>query len=468
MIQKERSISEDTLRSFAASLRGQLIHPADASYNDARAVWNGIIDKHPAFIARCTCTSDVVTAVNFARDHSLLVAVRGGGHNVAGSAVCDGGLVIDLSAMKQIEVDATARLVRAGGGVTWGELDMATQAFGLAVPGGLVSDTGIAGLTLGGGLGWLRRKYGLSSDNLIRAEVVTAGGQVVTASEADHADLFWGLRGGGGNFGVVTSFTYRLHPVEPAIMLAFVFYPRSLAQQALTFYREYNATTPDEVSSFAILGTIPSTEIFPREIHGQPYVLFAAVYAGSVEDGERVLRPLREFATPLHDLSAPLPYVEVQKLFDEDYPAHIMRYYWKSLYLQNLNDEVIAHLITNAKACPSSHSTTDIWQMGGAIGHIDEYESAYSNRHAPFLLGVEANWEKRDEDEKNINWVRDFIEDMLPYSDGSSYLNFPGFMEKGTETLQKTFGAKYARLAEVKKQYDPTNLFRVNLNIQPL
>ena len=465
--QKSPSLGEEIIQAFASRLQGQLIRPSDAYYDQARAVWNGMIDKHPAFIARCATVADVITAVHFARDNQLLVAVRGGGHNVAGTAVCDEGLVIDLSAMKQIHVDPEARLVRAEGGVTWGELDRQTQPFGLATPGGVVSDTGIAGLTLGGGMGWLRRKYGLSCDNLLAADVVTADGRLLRASTTDNPDLFWGLRGGGGNFGIVTAFEYRLHPVGPEVMMAMVFYHVQKAKEALQFYRDYTASAPEEVSSFAIQGTIPATDVYPQEAHHQPYVLFMAMYAGPIKEGQRVLQPLREFDTPLLDFSAPMPYVHVQSLLDEDYPSGILRYYWKSLYLDSLGNEALDGLLACAQSRPSALSTVDIWHLGGAVSRSGADESAFSGRQAPYLLGVEANWENQNEDRENIAWTRTCIEAMQPFSDGSEYLNFPGFLEKGEETLRKTFGAKYERLIDLKNKYDPTNLFRLNLNIKP-
>ncbi len=465
--QKSTTLRDETIRAFASRLQGQLIRPGDDQYDEARGVWNGMIDKRPAYIVRCANAADVISSINFARDNHLLEAVRGGGHNVAGTAVCDDGLVIDLSAMKGIQVDPQACLARAQGGAIWRELDQETQRFGLATPGGVVSDTGIAGLTLGGGIGWLRRKYGLSCDNLVAAEIVTADGQLVKASATENPDLFWGLRGGGGNFGIVTAFEYRLHPVGPEVMFAFVFYHGKKAKETLQFYRDYTEAAPDEVSSFAILGTIPMTEAYPENVRNQPYVLLAALYAGSVEEGKRVLQPLREFDTPLLDFSAPMPYVQVQAILDEDYPAGILRYYWKSLYLGSLSDDALDRLLVSARSRPSALSTVDIWHMGGAVSRITASESACSGRQAPYLLGVEANWETPGEDAANLAWTRTCIAAMQPFSDGSEYLNFPGLLEHGEETLRRTFGANYERLVELKNKYDPTNLFRLNANIRP-
>lgn len=459
-------LTDGAIDNFSAAFQGEVIRPTDAGYDGARAVWNGMIDKRPALIARCTGVADVIEAVNVARENDLLVAVRGGGHNVAGTAVCDGGIVIDLSPMKGVQVDPETRIARAEAGVTWAELDRKTQAFGLATPGGVVSDTGIAGLTLGGGIGWLRRKYGLSCDNLVSVDVVTASGEFLTASETENSDLFWGIRGGGGNFGIVTSFEYELHPVGPEIMFVFTLHPGEQAKEALQFYRDYCTNAPEEVTSFAILGTVPDEEIFPEKIHGRPYVLFAACYAGDVEDGRRIMQPLRDVTEPFIDFSGPMPYVEVQKILDEDYPDG-MRYYWKSLYLDSLNDDVIDHLIEHAERRPSHLSTVDVWHMGGAVSRVGDDETAFSGRHAPYLLGAEANWEDPTTDDANVAWTRDCVADMQRFSDGSQYLNFPGFFEEGERGLRTTFGSKYERLVALKNKYDPTNLFSLHQNITP-
>jgi FAD/FMN-containing dehydrogenase len=326
------TVSDYAITALAAVLRGRLVQPSDADYDDARAVWNGMVDKHPALIVQCAGVADVVTSVNFAKEHDLLVAVRGGGHNAAGNAVCDGGLVIDLSLMKGVRVDPLARTVRAEGGVTIGELDHESQAFGLAVPMGVVTATGIAGLTLAGGIGWLRRKYGLSCDNLLSADVVTANGELVTGSSESNADLLWGLQGGGGNFGVVTSFEFRAYPVGPDVFFAFVIHPGTgmAARAALQFYREWGQAASEEISSFAILWHAPEIEEIPAEHHGAPIVVYLAMYAGDAREGEAALQSLRDYGSPIADLSEATPYLDVQRFFDADYPAHEMRYYWKS------------------------------------------------------------------------------------------------------------------------------------------
>jgi FAD/FMN-containing dehydrogenase len=456
------------------ALEGPLIRPDDAAYEEARQVWNGMIDRRPALIARATSVEDVVAAVNFARENGMLLSVRGGGHNVAGHGTNDGGLVIDLSLMNRVVVDPETRLVRAGGGTSIGHLDAATQAHGLAVPMGVVSATGIAGLTLGGGYGWLRNKYGLSCDNLVEAEVVTTDGQVIRASASENADLLWGLRGGGGNFGIVTEFVYQAHPVGPEVMFAFVFHDGrgDNVKRAIQFYRDYSATAPDEVSSLLFTGRIPPDEgHFPAEIHNVPYVTFAAMYVGEPQQGRAVLQPLRNFGQdrgidPLLDFSDVMPYVEAQQILDEEYPNGL-RYYWKSLNLTRLDEEVIDRIVKHARRQPSALSTVDLWYIGGAVRRTGADESAFHGREATFLLSPEANWESMEGDEANVTWLREFVADMEEFSDGSRYLNFAGFQEEGDEMMQRAFGPQYRRLAALKRKYDPDNLFRLNQNVRP-
>jgi FAD/FMN-containing dehydrogenase len=460
------ALGETVVERFGTGLRGELLRPDGTVYDEARKVWNGLIDKHPALIVRCAGVGDVVDSVNFARENDLLVAVRGGGHSVAGNAVCDGGLVIDLSPMKGVRVDPERRTVRAESGATLGDLDRETQVFGLATPMGVVSETGIAGLTLGGGIGWLRRKHGLSSDNLLSVDVVSAEGRFHTASETENADLFWGIRGGGGNFGVVTSFEYRLHPVGPEVMFCFVLYPGERTKEVLSFCQQYVAEDPEEVSPLAMVGRVPAVEMFPERWHGEPMVAVAAMHTGEAEEGERVLRPLRELGGAIADLSARMPYTVAQSLFDEDYPDS-WRYYWKSQNISGLNDEVIEHLLTHAEAAPSDHSTVDVWYQGGAMSRIQASETAFGDRSAPVWVGVEANWEDAQDDEANIAWVRECVADMRRFSGGGAYLNFAGFFEEGDQLMREAFGENHKRLVELKNKYDPTNLFRLNQNIKP-
>jgi FAD/FMN-containing dehydrogenase len=458
---------EDTVvEAFKASLRGALLRPGDVDYEDTRKIHNGMIDRRPALIACCAGVADVLTGVRFAREHDLLVSVRGGGHGMPGFAVCEGGLMLDLSGMKSVHVDPQHRTVRAEAGVTWGEFDHETQAFGLATTGGVVSSTGIAGLTLGGGHGFLMRRYGLACDNLLSVDVVTADGCFLTASEEENEDLLWGIRGGGGNFGVVTSFEYRLHPVGPEVMCCFVLYPGDRAREVLKFCDEYVAEAPDEVSPLAFLGHVPPVEIFPERWHGEPYVAILVVYVGDVQEGERVLRPLRELGGPIADLSARMPYTEAQAILDEDYPNG-WHYYWKSVNLDGLGDEVIERLADHAWAAPSEHSTIDVWYQGGAMARVGTSETAFGDRSSPILLGIEANWEDPQDDEVNLAWVRSCFSDMRRFSNGGLYLNFPGFLEEGEQLLRDVYGENYEQLVALKNKYDPTNLFRLNQNIKP-
>ena len=447
-----------TVEALTSGFRGEVLAPEDSGYDEARALWNGMIDRRPALIARTGGVEDVVAAVRFAREHGLVVTARGGGHGVAGNALVDGGLVVDLSLMKGVVVDPKARTARAEGGVTLGELDAATQAHGLAAPLGVVSKTGIAGLTLSGGIGWLRRKHGLAADNLVSLEVVTADGRVLTASETENPELFWALRGGGGSFGVVTSFEYRVHPVGPEVFVAFVLYPGERGIEILRTVDEFTAGAPDDVSPVAFLGRVPHAEPFPADAHGDPYAAVAAVYAGSVEDGERVLAPLRSLGDPIVDLSGTMPYVEAQSLLDEDYPDG-WRYYWKSVNLDELGDEALEALDRHAAAAPSHHSTIDVWYHGGELGRVDADSTAFGARPA-YLVGVEANWEPGDPDEENVTWARETVAELEQFSSGGGYLNFPGFFEEGEEQLRASYGEhNYQRLVALKNELDPTNLF---------
>ena len=450
---------------FGSSLRGELLRLGDPGYEPARELWNGMIDRRPALVARCVGVEDVAAAVNFARDHDVLLAVRGGGHGVAGHAVCDRGLVVDLSEMKGIVIDPAALTARAEGGCTLGDLDGETQRHGLATPLGVVTRTGIAGLTLSGGIGHLRRKHGLSCDNLASAQVVTADGAVLTASADENDDLFWAIRGGGGNFGVVTSFEYRLHPVGPEVFVCFVLYPADRAQETLRSCDRYLSEAPEELAPLAFLGRVPEAEDFPPESHGDPYIAFLAPYPGEVAEGERVVQPLRELGDPIVDLSGTMPWTEAQAILDEDYPDG-WHYYWKSVNVPELSDELIKRLVSHAAAAPSPHSTIDVWYQGGAMARIGEEETAFANRGEPYLLGLEANWEAGS-DSENVAWVREVFADMQSFSRGGVYLNFPGFLEEGEGLVREGYGRNYERLVEAKTKYDPTNLFRLNANIAP-
>lgn len=461
------ALDEKLIRSFESELRGNLILSDDELYNKERLVWNGMINKRPAMIAKCANEQDVIASVNFARTHNLVLAVRGGGHNVAGLGTCEGGLVIDLSDMNEVKVFPDKRMASVSGGSTWAEVDSATQAFGLATPGGVVSDTGVGGLTLGGGYGHLRNKYGLTCDNLIAANVVTASGKQIRASESENPDLLWGLRGGGGNFGVVTSFEFRLFPLGPEVFMCLVFHPGDDPTNAVRFFRQFTQNAPDEVSALLFRGIFPEgAEDFPPEVYNQPFVAYMAVYAGEPEEGEKILEPLRKFDDALVDFSGVMPYKEVQSILDEDYPAHEMRYYWKSLNLKDLPDEAVEKFTEHASQQPSVYSTSDLWHVGGGIKRYGSEHGAFNGRQADYLLNPEANWIDEDDDEVNIDWVRSFLESMKPFSDGSLYVNFAGFQEEGEGMMKSTFGDHYQRLADLKQEYDPDNLFRLNQNIE--
>lgn len=462
--QKERLIDP-----LAHAIEGVVIHPGHLEYDAERVVWNGIIDRYPAAIVRVSNAADVAACITFARENDLPLAVRGGGHNVAGHGTCDGGLVIDLSNLNQVEVDVKNQTVTAGGGTTIGQLDAATQPHGLAVPMGVVSATGIAGLTLGGGFGWLRNKFGLACDNLLAAQVVTAAGQVIEADAGQNSDLLWGLRGGGGNFGVVTRFTFRAHPVGPDVLFQVVFHhgePEAMAR-GIHFYNQFSQSAPDEVSTILILGHFPPDEAhYPVGLHHKPYTAVAALYAGDPEKGREVLKPLLDFAEPQLAISEVMPYVEAQQAFDAEFPNG-MRYYWKSLNLTRFDTAVIERMVAHAHRAPSGLSTIDLWHVGGAVKRADPETAAFFGRDALHLFNMEANWVDEAEDEANIEWVRSGVADMSMFSDGSRYTNFAGFNEEGDKLVQQAYGSQYGRLAQLKQKYDPDNLFSRNANIKP-
>ena len=448
-----------------AAVRGEVIGPGDAAYDDARAIWNGMIDRRPATIVRCAGAADAAAAIGFARARGLAIAIRGGGHGVAGDAIADGGLVIDLSAMTGVDVDADARTARVGGGARLGDVDRETQRFGLAVPLGVVSRTGVAGLTLSGGMGWLRRSHGLSCDNLVSAEVVTAAGDVLRASEGENADLFWAIRGGGGNLGVVTELEFRLHPVGPEVAFTFTLYPIAAAEQVLRGVERFLGDGLEELSPVVVLGRVPEADELPASAHGEECVIVLCLHPDAAE-GERAMAPLRELAEPIAHLGGPMPYVEAQQALDEDYPdgGH---YYWKSVNLPALGDEVIERLVRINAEAPSAESTIDVWYHGGAMARVGERETAFANREAPYLIGLEANFEDDADTERNLAWVRSAFDELRGFSDGGVYLNFPGFREEGEEILREGYGPNYERLAEVKAAYDPDNVFRLNANVAP-
>ena len=459
----ERAPDLERLRS---SVRGPVIGPDDEGYDDARRIWNGAIDRRPAYIARCTRVADVVAAVHFARERDVQVAVRSGGHGVGGHALCDGGLVIDLSPMKGIRVDPVTRTARAEAGVLWGELDRETQLFGLATVGGIVTHTGIAGLTLGGGIGWLMRKYGATVDNLVAADIVTAQGELVRASEEENAELLWGIRGGGGNFGIVTSFEYRLHPVGPDVLAGPIFYPLAEARDVLRFYREFIAAAPDELTTIFDLSVPPPLPFVPAEVQGKPVVMVGACYAGSPDEGAEIVRPLKQFGRPLADLLEPTPYTALQSMFDPLVP-HGWHRYWKSVELPPLTDGAIDTLVEHASAQTSPKSYCIVFQLGGALGRVGEGETAFSQRGAAHNVNINAVWTEDDpEADRHIGWARSFFDAMQPHAGDHVYVNFLG--DEGADRVRQAYDARnYERLVELKRAYDPTNLFRLNQNIAP-
>ena len=462
----ETPLDPEALQAFIEGVRGVVLTSGDPGYDDARGIWNGLIDRRPALIVQCTGAADVVDAVNFARERGLLLSVKGGGHNVAGNAVNDGGLVIDLSQMRGVHVEPSTQTVRAQGGALWGDCDREAQLFGLAVPGGVVSTTGIAGLTLHGGVGHLRRKHGLSIDSLLSVDIVTADGRLRRASATENEDLFWAVRGAGSNFGVVTSFEFRAHPVGPMVMVGAVFYPQEAARDVLPAWRDYMASAPEELSSLAFFWNVPPGEPFPSEHHGKPVLILAGVYSGSVEDGEPVVQPLRELAQPLIDLSGPWPWLGLQSGFDALFPPGDLRY-WKSRAFAALPEEAIEEIAEWAARRPTPLTDITIWHHGGAMSRVDERATAYAGRDAPFLVTGEVSWTDPAQSDEAIKWGRDFWAAMGRHSTGGLYLNFPGLGEEKEELVKAGYGANYERLAVLKAKYDPDNLFRMNLNITP-
>jgi len=464
-IQTARVLEASDDERLRDSVHGEVIDPEDERYDEARAIWNGAIHRRPACIVRCSGVADVVAAVRFARERNLLVSVRAGGHGVGGHAVCDGGLVIDLSPMKGIRVDPAARTARAEAGVLWGELDRETQLFGLATVGGIVTHTGIAGLTLGGGIGWLMRKHGATVDNLLSADVVTAEGDVVRASEDENADLFWGIRGGGGNFGIVTSFEYRLHPIGPTVLAGPVFYALEDGLEVLGSYREHIADVPDELTTIFELSVAPPAPFLPEAVHGKQVVMIGACYAGSPDEGAEVVRPLKELARPIVDLLEPKPYTALQSMFDPMVP-HGWHRYWKSVELPPLTDDAIDTLVEHAPAVTSPRSYCIVFQLGGALARVDEHETAFGQRAAAHNVNVNAVWTEEDpEPERHIAWARGFFDALQPHAGESVYVNFLG--DEGVDRVRQAYGRSYERLVEVKRAWDPTNFFRLNQNIAP-
>lgn len=464
----QTTIDHEAVAALASSMRGACITPRDAGYDDARMVWNGSIDKRPVIIARCRGVADVIDAVNFARANDLRVAVRGGGHGVAGNAVCDNGMVIDLGAMNAVRVDPETRRVRAGGGAVIGDVDRETQAFGLAVPLGAVSETGIGGLTLCGGHSWLARKHGFACDNLVSVDLVTADGRYLTASEHQHDELFWAVRGGGGNFGIVTSFEFEAHPAGPEVTLCAPFYPIEETASILRRWRDSMSHAPDAFTANFTMWSVPSHEMFPAEIHGRPVVIPAGVHSGPIDEGARFIQPLRELGEPLLDLSGPIPYLALQQAFDAFFTTKGERLnYWKSLYLPELADEAIDHIVARALDRPSPWTYLSIRNMGGAMARVAADATAMGGRDAWFLLSIDTSWTDPADSDRAIAWTRAFWDTMRRGTPGGIYLNFVG-EDEDSEALRASYGdANYERLVDVKTRYDPRNFFRLNQNIRP-
>jgi FAD/FMN-containing dehydrogenase len=451
-----------------AGFRGDLIGPDHDGYDDARAVWNGTVDRRPRLIARCRVPADVAAAVRLARIHDLEIAVRGGGHNVAGTAVCDDGIVIDLSAMRAVTVDPAARTARVQGGSLWGDVDHATQRHGLATTGGIVSHTGVGGVSLGGGIGWLMRKHGLVVDNLVEVEVVTADGDVIRASTDDHPDLFWALRGGGGNFGVVTSFLFRLHPVGPTVLAGPVFWAAEDTADILRFYREFITDAPDELGTIVRLGTIPPLPAVRDELHFRPAIAVASCYAGPVEDGERAVRLLREFGSPLVDLVGSTRYVDHQRSIDDTVP-HGWHYYWKGTSLTRLTDEVVDVVAEHAYDATSPRSYAAIFHLGGAVARVPRDATAYPGRDVAHNMVIDAAWLPEQADivgGAETAWARAFVGALQPHRAGV-YVNFLDNDDDPSRVREAYGAATYSRLAAVKARYDPENVFHHNKNIPP-
>jgi FAD/FMN-containing dehydrogenase len=445
---------DDTL---ASKLRGRVLRADDDGFETARHIWNGMIDRRPRMIVQPAGAADVAAAVSYAREQNLPLAIKGGGHSAAGSSVCDDGLMLDLSTMKGIQIDPARRIARAEAGMTWADFDAATQAFGLATTGGVVSSTGIAGLTLGGGIGWLSRAHGLSCDNLLSVDIVTADAQLRRANRDENPDLFWAVRGGGGNFGVVTSFEFQLHQVGPTVLAGLLVWPRSMAHDVLRGFREFTWGVPENASAYAGLGTSPD---------GDPIVVVIGFHNGPTEAGEALFAPLRRLGPPAADMLQPMPYVDAQKMLDALNPPG-NRIYWKSSILRDIDDEVLDTIVDQSEVIPSPFSVALIEFYGGATNRVGPQDTAYPLRDATYSVNAVAGWTDPAQDTANIAWARDMWNAVQPFSPGSVYVNFLGVGDSGEDRVRAAYGPNYSRLARIKASYDPTNLFHLNHNIKP-
>lgn len=457
-------LSSNAIEALKVATRGQVLLPADPGFDEARRIWNAMIDRCPAVIVRCAGVADVRRAVDFARDNDLLLAVRGGAHNIAGSAVCEDGLMIDLSPMKSVRIDPAARRAYVEPGATLADFDHEAQAFGLATPLGINSTTGVAGLTLGGGFGWLSRKYGMTVDNLVSADIVTADGEQLHASAEAHEDLFWAIRGGGGNFGVVTMFEFRLHQVGPEVFGGLVVLPLAQAKDALTKYRAAIDDMPDELSVWAVLRLAPPLPFLPQDVHGEPVIAFASCYTGAVADGPAALEVVRRFGTPYGEHLGPMPYAMWQQAFDPLLTPGA-RNYWKSHNLAELPDGLLDVLIDAIGKLPSPQCEIFFGQIGGQTARVPVEATAYPSRDTQYVMNVHGRWSDASEDERCIGWARGFFEAAAPFALGSVYVNF--LTQEETGRIGAAYGPNYDRLVAVKTRYDPHNLFHHNQNIKP-
>jgi FAD/FMN-containing dehydrogenase len=461
--EQKPALAETMVQDLAARLRGRLLRPGDADYEQARRVYNAMIDKRPALIACCVDVADVIAAVNFAREHGLTLAVRGGGHNGPGLGTCDDGLVIDLSPMKGIHVDPVAHTARVEGGCTWGDVDHATHAFGLATPSGFISSTGVGGLTLGGGIGYLSRTHGLTIDNLISADIVLANGSLVTANATNHSDLFWAIRGGGGNFGVVISFLYRLHPVSQ-VYGGPIFWPLERAADLMRFWRDFILKAPQEINGWFGFATVPPAPPFPEQYHLQKMCVIVWCYSGALEQADEVFKPIRAFSPPAMDLAGPIPWPTLQSMFDALYPPGL-QWYWKADFFTDLSDEAINRHLEYGAQLPTMYSTMHLYPINGQVHRVSKSDTAFSFREANFaqvIVGVDPD---PANNERMIQWARDYWTALHPHSAGGAYVNM--MMDEGEDQVKAAYRDNYDRLAQIKGRYDPNNLFHVNQNVKP-
>lgn len=460
------TLSQQEVEDFRTKLRGELVNSSHPHYDEYRSIWNGMINRKPSLIVRCSGTADVIEAVRFAHEHNLYISVRGGGHNVSGNSVCDGGMVIDLSGMNSVYVDPRKSTARVQAGARLGDIDHETQAYGLVTPLGVVSATGVAGLTLHGGMGWLMRKYGLSLDNLISLDVVTADGKAVRASQDENPDLFWAMRGGGGNFGVVTSFEFKLYPINKQVWALLTFYPPDMGAKGLKLIRDTMPDAPDDLSVITVFWNAPDEEFIKPEYRGKPVYIIAGCYSGPLDKGEKILAPFRNLGNAVGDISGPIPFPQLQQFLDVNFPNG-RQYYWKSAYLKELNDDAIDMLTKHAQERPSPFTSLNIWAMGGKISKIDPSSTAFYQRKWPFLVSMESSWDNPEESEQNVTWARSVFSDVTKKLDAGLYLNFPGMVEEGDDLMAKTFGPNYKKLQDIKSKFDPDNFFCGALNIKP-